>query len=163
MKATRFACVLIGLLLVPAAVLAKPQIDLSISAQKEIVIVENGKEMVKRVPADAVSPGETIYYTIHYANTGSAPATDLLVHDPIPEGTAFIPGSASERGAEVTFSIDGGKTFKKPSLLTYEVRRDDGKTEKLVATPETYTHIRWKIKKIAAGERGALAFQVMVK
>ena len=63
----------------------------------------------------------------------------------------------------ITFSIDDGKTFKKPSLLTYEVKNQNGAMEKRTASPEEYTHIRWVIDKIDAGAKGTVGFQVKIK
>ncbi len=107
-------------------------------------------------------PGEIIHYTILYRNTGNENATNAVVSDPIPKGTVYIPGSATETG-ELSFSIDGGKTFKKPALLTYETKAANGAVEKRVASPEEYTHIRWVIDKIPAGANGKVSFQVKVK
>ena len=59
---------------------------------------------------------------------------------------------------EVTFSIDGGKTYKKPSLLTYEITNPDGSKEKRTASPEQYTNIRWQIPQVAAGAKGEAEF-----
>lgn len=149
-------------LLFPAVALAAPQVQLSINAEKKVTVTENGEQVVKRVPAAEATPGERVIFTISYENAGDETATNVVVNDPIPEGTAYVPGSATDLG-EVTFSIDGGKTYKKPSLLTYEVSNPDGTTEKRVATPEQYTHVRWQIPAIPAGEKGEVSFQVQVK
>ena len=39
--------------------------------------------------------GDTITYTISLQNTGTVPATNVLVTDPIPAGTTFIPNSVT--------------------------------------------------------------------
>lgn len=153
---------LVSALFLPTAALAKPQVELAITAEKEVTAVENGQQVVKRVPAADILPGETVIYTIVFANTGDETATNMLIDDPIPDGTAYVPGSATEAG-EVTFSIDGGQTYKKPSLLTYEVTNPDGSKEKRVASPEQYTHVRWQIPQIAAGAKGEVSFRVKVK
>lgn len=149
-------------LLLPVAALAKPQVKIGITAEKEVVVTENGQSVTKRVPAAEATPGETIIYTLEVANNGDEPATNVVVNDPIPEGTSFLPGSASGDGAPA-FSIDGGKTYNKPSLLTYEFTNPDGSKEQRVASPEKYTHIRWQIPQIAAGAKLELGFKVKVK
>lgn len=149
-------------LLLPAASWAKPQVQLTIGAEKEVTVTENGKVIVKRVPATETVPGETVIFTIHYENTGDETATNVVIKDPIHEETAYVPGSATETG-EVAFSIDGGKTYKNPSLLTYVVQNSDGTKEKRVATPEQYTHIRWQIPKIRPGEKGQVSFHVQIQ
>ncbi len=40
-------------------------------------------------------PGDTIEYTVVVGNTGSAPATDVVVVDPVPAHTAVVPGSVT--------------------------------------------------------------------
>jgi len=146
--------------LMPAAeVLAKPLLTMSIKAEKE-VIINNEKTMVA---ADKVESGDVITYVISYVNTGDEDATDANVDDPIPNGTVYVLGSAFGDNADITFSIDGGKTFKKPSLLTYEIKLPNGKTEKKIASPEQYTHVRWTINKISAHGSGQVGFKVKVK
>jgi len=149
-------------LLLPAAAWAAPKVDLAITAEKEVVVEEDGKKVTKRVAAGEAAPGETIIFTIAYANTGDEKATNVVINNPLPEGTAYVPGSATEVG-EVTFSIDKGETFKNPSLLTYEITTPDGKKEKRTASPEQYTHVRWQLPEIPAGEKGEVGFRVQVK
>jgi len=159
---TFLTLILATALLLPAAALAAPQVELSIDAQKEVTVTENGEDVVKRVPAAEAAPGETVIFTITYANTGDEAATNVVVSDPVPEGTAYVPGSATEIG-QLTFSVDGGESFKKPSLLTYEVTAEDGTIEKRAASPEEYTHVRWQIPEIPAGEQGQVSFRVEVQ
>ena len=54
-----------------------------------------GKQIKKMIAAKGVQPGEEIVYTLSYVNSGSEAAKDVVISDPIPAGTAFIPGSAS--------------------------------------------------------------------
>ncbi|MBT8370439.1 MAG: DUF11 domain-containing protein [Deltaproteobacteria bacterium] len=158
-----FLSVAVACLLIPAVALAKPQVSISIKAEKKVIFVENGQEVVKRIPAVEVAPGETLIYTLTYTNAGDEAATNVVINDPIPQGAAYILDSASGQDTDISFSIDGGQTFKKPSMLTYEVKLADGTTEKRVASPEAYTHIRWTIRKVRAGGSGELGFQVRVK
>ena len=154
--------ILAAALLFPARRLGRAPGAALHQAEKEVTVTENGEKVTKRVPAAEAAPGETVIFTITYENTGDEAATNVVVNDPIPEGTAYIPGSATETG-EVTFSIDGGKTYKKPSLLTYEVTNPDGSKEKRTASPEQYTNIRWQLPEIPAGEKGEVSFRVKVK
>jgi uncharacterized repeat protein (TIGR01451 family) len=148
-----------AMLLLPAAAWAKPQVTLSISTEKDIVIEENGQQVTKRVPIEEVVPGEVVIYTLSFKNVGDETATEVSIVDPIPEGTIYIADSATQTGG-LTFSIDGGQSYQVPSQLTYEVTAPDGTKQQRTASPEQYTHIRWIIPAIAAGEAGALSFQV---
>jgi uncharacterized repeat protein (TIGR01451 family) len=145
-------------LMLSAEVFAKPLISVSMKAEKEVIV---NKEK-KMIAADKVNSGDVIFYTLSYVNSGNEAATNAVLDDPIPKGTVYLDGSAFGKDADITFSIDGGKTFKKPSLLTYEVKIS-GKTEKKTASPEQYSNIRWTISVVPAKGSGQIGFQVKVK
>jgi len=157
----KYTPVLIALVLIwfTTEASAKALLSISIKAEKEVTV----DNVTKRVAADTVNPGDVIFYTLDYVNTGDDPATNAVMNDAIPKGTAYVDGSAFGNGAVITFSIDGGKTFKEPSLLTYEVKLPDGKREKRVVSPEKYTHIRWTVGVIPAHGSGQAGFQTRVK
>jgi uncharacterized repeat protein (TIGR01451 family) len=163
MKISVRLMVVMAALLLPMTVCAKSLVSVSMKAEKEFSVVSKGEKTTKRVAAANVDPGDVIFYTLNYVNTGDEAATSAVLDDPIPKGTIYLPGSAFGKDAEITFSIDGGKTFKKPSLLTYEVKLPNGKTEKRSASPEDYTHIRWTVNTIPAGSGGTVGFQVRMK
>jgi uncharacterized repeat protein (TIGR01451 family) len=152
----------VTLLAMAPAAWGQPNVSISIKAEREVMVKEKGKDVRKKVPAKGVKPGEEIVYTISYVNSGNEAATDVVLTDPIPAGTAFIPGSATEAG-DLTFSIDKGKSYKKPTLLTYEIKTSSGTAQKRVASPEEYTDIRWTIPSVAAGGKGSVHFRVKVK
>ena len=161
-KSSIAGLVLAALVALPLAAWGQPKIAITIKAQKEVTVTVQGKQIKKMIAAKGVQPGEEIVYTLSYVNSGSEAAKDVVISDPIPAGTAFIPGSASELG-DLAFSIDHGKSYKKPTLLTYELRGGDGKVQKKVASPEDYTDIRWTIPSVAAGGKGSVNFKVKVK
>lgn len=157
-----FTVAAVMLVAMPLAAWAQPKVEISIKAEKEVTVTAKGKQVKRKIAAKGVQPGEEIIYTLNYSNSGTEAAKDVVISDPIPEGTAYLPGSASEVG-ELTFSIDKGKSFKKPTLLTYELKGGDGKVLKKVATPDDYTDIRWTIPSIPAGGKGSVSFRVKVK
>ena len=65
--------------------------------------------LTKTVDKTQASQGEEIIYTITYANTGTGGATDVVITDSIPTGTAYVAGSASNSGtlsgATLTWTI----------------------------------------------------------
>lgn len=154
---------ILALLLIPMGAFAKPLISVSITAEKEVTVVKGGLKSTKKVAATTINPGDVIFYTLNYINSGNEAATSVVLDDPVPMGTVYIPGSAFGEGAEITFSIDGGKNFKKPSLLVYEVKGTNGRVEKRTASPEEYTNIRWVMNRIEAGAKGKVGFQVRIK
>jgi uncharacterized repeat protein (TIGR01451 family) len=147
------------LLLLSVEVFAKALITISMKAEKEVIV----NNLKKKVPADTINSGDVIFYTLSYVNSGDIAATNAVVDDPIPKGTVYVDGSAFGNGAEITFSVDQGKTFKKPSLLTYEVKLPSGKIEKRIISPEEYTNIRWNLSVVPAHGSGEVGFQVRVK
>jgi uncharacterized repeat protein (TIGR01451 family) len=154
---------ILAVLLLPTGAIAKPLVSVSITAEKEVTVVKSGQKSTKKVAATRIEPGDVIFYTLNYINSGSEAATSVVLDDPIPMGTVYLPGSAFGEGAEITFSIDNGKSFKKPSLLVYELKGANGAKEKRTASPEEYTNIRWVIGKIDAGAKGTVGFQVRIK
>ncbi len=155
--------VLFILLALPTLALAKPAVEVSMIVEKELVVVEDGKEVTKMVTAEEIIPSEVLFYTITFTNNGDEAATNAVINNPVPEGTAYLPNTASDEAGNVSFSIDGGQTYKKPTLLTYEVTLPDGSKEQRTASPEQYTHIRWQVEKIEVGQTGKISFQVRVK
>ena len=143
--------------------IAANNVDIKIKAEKIAVIVKDGKKIEKTVSAKKFQPGDTIFYTITYSNNSGEPAKDAVIDDPIPTGTTYIHESASGAGADISFSIDGGKTFKKPTLLMYQVEPSKGKKEQRVASPDQYTNIRWTLPLIPPKGSGKVSFKVMVK
>lgn len=158
-----FTTLMLALFLTPAAALAAAKVSIKIKAEKEIVSVKGGKKEVRTVSATKFAPNDLIIYTITYTNTGNEPATNAVVDDPIPAGTSYVPGSAKGEGSEIVFSIDKGKSFEKPTLLTYEVTGPAGKKEKQIAAPEAYTTVRWIVAHIPPKATGKLEFKVRVK
>jgi uncharacterized repeat protein (TIGR01451 family) len=148
-------------LLVPLT--ARAELTISVTAEKETKVVRNGKTEVKLTRTKSFAPGDTIIYTIAYRNAGAEPATNAVIDDPVPRGTSYLDGSATGAGAEITYSIDGGKTYKKPMLLSYDMKRPNGQVEKRQAKPEEYTHIRWTISQVPAGGSGEVGFRTRVK
>ncbi len=150
-------------LLLPSLAWAKPKVELKVEALKEVKTVVNGKQKTKLLPADTVKPGQVIQYTIYYTNTGDEAATKVVVNNPIPKGTVYLAETAYGYGAQITFSVDGGKTFAPPGSLMVTVTRADGSKITRKAMAAEYTHIRWVISKVAAGGSGSVGFKVRVK
>jgi uncharacterized repeat protein (TIGR01451 family) len=147
-------------LFLPNSALAKPQITIDMTSEKEIVETVGGKELIRLVRATEVEPGQVLIFTLKYPNKGDEKATNVVIKNPIPKDTVYVVGSAS--GDAPMFSIDGGKSFKKPSLLTYELKNNDGKTINKSASPDQYTDIRWIVAEVIPGGTGKVSFRVKV-
>jgi uncharacterized repeat protein (TIGR01451 family) len=158
------AAVVAALLLMPAALLAQQSgIEITTAATVEVLQKNEKGEKVavqKDLTAAKVVPGDTVSFTLTYANRGAQPATNVTVIDPVPEHLAYVDGSAQGTGTRIEFSVDGGKTYRAPDKLT--ITGGDGKVRP--AQGPDYTHIRWTVTApLAAGGNGTVSFKARVK
>jgi uncharacterized repeat protein (TIGR01451 family) len=158
----RFSVPALALLALAGPAWARPRIEIAIGQAREVVTVDGGGKTTKLVPSQTASPGDVVQYALSYTNKGDEVARDAVVDDPIPKGTTFVANSAAGEGAEIRYSIDGGKTFAPAEQLTQERRLASGQTEKRLAAPSEYTHVRWIIKQVPPGASGVLTFRVRV-
>jgi uncharacterized repeat protein (TIGR01451 family) len=138
----------------------RPNLVLKLSAESEVIVKdENGKSRTEWREAKSFEPGDVLRYTIAYTNDGKTEARNAIIADPIPAGTTYVVNSAEGENTEITFSLDG-KTFQVPPMLKYKVKSGASEQE-FYATPQMYTHIRWKIgKPVLPGETGTVSFKV---
>lgn len=153
--------IILAALATPA--LAKPVLTVDLKAEAEIVEVVDGKNVTKTVQVDEIASGQIIIYTLTVSNSGDQPATDVKVDDPIPKGTTYVVGSLFGDEADVTFSIDGGETYKKPTVLSYRTKDVDGNVEEHLASPDQYTNIKWVIETVPNGGSRSVGFKALVK
>ncbi len=137
------------------------EIALTTVAETEVTEVSaQGKKIVKRVPAESVVPGSEVIYTITAKNTGSEPADNIVVTNPVPAQTVYVEGSAFGAGSKIAFSVDGGKSYATAGSL--KVRDASGKAR--AATTEDYTHVRWTLTfSLKPGESAPVWYRVRVK
>ncbi len=102
----------------------------------------------------AVKPGDIIKYTVIAKNNSHCPLKNLMLKQPIPRGTKYLKDSATGVvGAELLFSVDGGKTFvAKPKIDNKE------------APAEAYNYIRWRFpKRIGTKAQVVTSYKLQVK
>lgn len=129
-------------------------------AEVEVTAVERGREIVKLMPADRVVPGDQVIYTVEIRNQGAMTLPPPQVDYPIPEHMRYVEDTAAGPGADVSYSVDGGRTFDRPENL--RVIGTDGRKHR--ATAADYTHIRWQLKHTLKGNSVAFArFRAVVK
>ena len=89
------------------------------------VVVIGGAEQLliaKQVAVVGGGPaltGGTLEYLVTVRNVGSAPATGVLITDPIPAGTTYVPGSALLDGAPLGVNDGGGLLLTADYGATY--------------------------------------------
>jgi uncharacterized repeat protein (TIGR01451 family) len=110
-------------------------------AEVESRSVQAGKTIVKLVPADRVVPGDRVIYTLEVRNTGASAIEAPVVSRPVPEHVRYVADSALGPAAEVSYSVDGGKSFERAEYL--KVATPGGERPAVAAE---YTDIRWQLK-----------------
>lgn len=123
--------------------------------KEELVSNGDGSKSTQLVAVESVVPGEEVIYTVTYTNISAEATDNIVISNPIPEQLTYVHGSAFGPGTEISFSVDGGKTFASPEQLAVN---EDGIER--AATPEDFTNIRWVVQaSLAAGDRGFARFR----
>jgi uncharacterized repeat protein (TIGR01451 family) len=153
-----------GLLIALPANVHAAGVEMKSVAEKETIKVDKeGKKVLSYVLAAEVEvyPGDTVRFTNIYVNKGEEAAREgLTIKNPVPKEMAYIGGSAAGKDASITFSVDGGKSFKVPAELF--VTGEDGK--KRLARAGEYTDIKWvRQTPVSPGEEGRVSYKAKVK
>lgn len=128
--------------------------------QEKVTVAKDGTKHTDIVPADHVLPGTEVIWNINYEIIGNQPVTDAVITDPVPQNMEYVVGSAVGEKAEITYSVDGGKTFNTPDQL--QVRNPDGSMR--TALPKEYTTVRWVLKgTLPSGAKGTVTFHAILQ
>jgi hypothetical protein len=151
-----------------AAAVAQQQLAAHAAGHPEIKVtlagsVARGQESIALDKAGSVHPGDVLDWKITSANEGDGAARSYKTVGRVPQGTSFVAGSASaEYGAEVSYSIDGGKSFA--AQPTVEEKQADGTTKRVPAPVSMYTEVRYEwADPLAAGSALTANYKVRVK
>lgn len=140
--------------------MAQGSVEIKIDVKKVEITTVYGEKKIREVEAKKVIPGDELLYTIYFKNIDRVPVDNIAITDPIPKGTVYKDGSAFGAGTDITFSVDGGKTYLPPDELTVT----DSKGETRRAQASDYTDIRWIFRpKLAPGKTGTAQFRVILK
>lgn len=135
-------------------------IEIKIEVKKVEVTTVYGEKKVREVEAKTVVPGDELLYTIYFKNVDRVPVDNIEITDPVPKATIYKDGSAFGSGTDITFSVDGGKTYARADDLT--VTNEKGETRRAQAAD--YTDIKWIFRpKLAPGKTGTASFRAIVK
>jgi uncharacterized repeat protein (TIGR01451 family) len=113
---------------------ASKLVTLTLKADKQVMNEHNISSFQTIAGKASVKRGDIIMYTVVAKNNSRCPLKNLVLKQPIPKGTEYVKGSAMTiDGAELLFSIDGGKTFSPKPTVGKQV------------VPETdYNYLRWR-------------------
>src|SRR5271166_3295535 len=106
---------------------AQAAAPLTVTTTAELVrtSVTNGKVRVELLPADRLVGGDEVIYTLEVRNSGTASVERYAFTSPIPAHMSYLANTAVAPGADITYSVDGGRNFDVPENLT--VHGADGK------------------------------------
>ena len=128
-------------------------------AEVEVRTSDQGRSATHLVSADRVVSGEEIIYTLEVRNTAASTVHAPTVTYAVPAHMRYVADSAVGPGAEVSFSVDGGRIFDSPENL--EIATADGRR---AAAAADYTHIRWRFAKdLKANSVAFVRFRALVK
>lgn len=132
----------------------------TVGFQEKVTVQKDGSTKTEIVPVGRVLPGTEVIWNVNYEIIGKQPVTDAVITDPVPAHMVYVSGSASGENAEVSFSVDGGKSFDLPEKL--QVPGADGKLRD--ALPKDYTTVRWIIKgTLKPGAKGTVTFHATLQ
>jgi hypothetical protein len=141
-----------------AAAAVRPEVKVELAGS-----VERGGARLALDQVEHVKPGEILDWQIVSSNEGTGAARDYKAVGHIPAGTVLVAGSASgENGSQVTYSIDGGKTFSTQPVI--EERQPDGTVKQVAAPVSMYTEVRYEWSDaLAPGGKLSASYKVRVK
>ena len=119
--------------------------------------------------AERVVSGDVLIYTVEVRNTGRYAVESAVVVQPVPNHTVYVADSAVGPGAEVDYSVDGGRTFDKPDNLqspraAAAAGGQDAIGHTTRAAAGEYTQIRWRLhNRLKANSIAFVRFRAQVK
>ena len=165
---TRCLTALLTFSLVPAAFALAPAaaapkagcIELKAVAEKEQTVkAADGSQSTQLVAVAKTVPGDEIVWTTTAHNLCEKPADKVVIDLPVPEHMNFVADSASGKGAQISYSVDG-KEFKSAAEL--KVRAADGTSR--AARAEDVRHVRWiMVSAIAPKDTALVRFRATVQ
>lgn len=135
----------------------RPKVNLKMTAK----ITRNGRVMSLE-EAGSVRPNDLVTYEVASVNAGDMAAQKFRAVGPVPAGTVLVAGSARDANADITYSIDHGKSFQAQPMI--EEVGPDGQKRMVPAPISLYTHVGFSYRSAIEpmGSRAG-SYQVSVK
>ena len=134
------------------------EVQLSTQVQRVAAAIEGDRLQTRLEDADLVAPGDELRFTITFRNA-SPVALDpgiIIITNPIPEGAAYLSGSARGRGCRIRFSVDGGRTFLTEAELALSEETAPGAASAAAVQALEWTYRR----RLAPSAQGQVWFHV---
>jgi len=143
-----------------AAVEIRSHVTVRTTVEKLDKKLVGGQQVSQLRAADHLVAGDEVIYTLEVRNEGPTGVDDYAFTSPIPEHMVYVADSAVGPGADVSYSIDGGRSFAAPEELF--VHGADGKQRAAVAAD--YTTIRWQLRnRLKTGSMALARFRALVR
>jgi uncharacterized repeat protein (TIGR01451 family) len=118
----------------------------SYSFQEKLIVGRDGKKNKKNMPVKQVKRGSAVVYINRILNKSNETKTEIVVKNPIPEGTVYVKDSAiCDKGCAISYSTDGGATLE---------TSDDGKR---------YNYIEFHFSNIYPKKEVRMGFRAIVE
>jgi uncharacterized repeat protein (TIGR01451 family) len=141
-RCIRTMLVTLVVLLLPAAASAQQAAQSNpLTVSFANLTLANDSVRARTQPATSVMPGDTLRYSLTFANREARALANIVFNNPVPAGVVVIPTPATA-GLRVEYSIDGGFTYAERPMVVVD---EDGRRVSRPAEPESYTHIRWTV------------------
>ncbi|WP_371185709.1 hypothetical protein [Thalassotalea maritima] len=142
--------VLLALSVVTFAAFAAPEVAISQVVEKDIEVEVGGEVQVQRVVATEIEPGETLYFTLTYSNSGDEKAVNVAIDSPVPNGTQYVLGSATGENAQFFIKRTGQQEYL------------PAQTQNSTEAGGSIEGLRWIVDDIEPGKTGSVSFNVTV-
>jgi hypothetical protein len=114
------------------------------------------------VKAETLKPRQTVEFLVSCRNTSEWPIENINCVLPIPKPSSYVTKTASMHPlAELTMSIDGGKTFGEEPIRYDKEIEGEGIVQAL-AKGSMYTHVSWNIPRMEPDQTIRLSYRTRV-
>lgn len=136
-------------------------IDLEVYVVSQVTR-DDGTREERFTEATEARPGQVVEYRLIVENVSdeTLPAGIVVVTGPVPEGTEFVPSSAtpSSEALLTEFSADGGENYYETNVFVGRVE------DRTIAQPTEYDAVRWTVlEPMEPGDTFTLVYRVTVR
>lgn len=140
------------LLTLSTAALAEPQVTIQSQALVEQESTDaEGAPIIVRVPVNTVDQGAELIFELTITNSSNDDAVNLVINNPIPEGTQYIANSQTGQGSTHLVSWDNNEFLSEAEFLEGELSASD------------IRHLRWTLDRLKANSSSTLEFRVIIQ
>ena len=139
-----------------AAAQDKPPVSVTLEA-KVVKKDAEGKETL--ASAEKASPGEVVEYVAVCKNNTDHTITNLKPTIPIPQGTDYLPGTATPSDAEASTLKESFKAIP----LQREEKQADGTLKSVPVPAAEYRSLRWTLAEVKSGQTVKVSVRVRVQ